>query len=116
VLQQPHVIPAQIGSVYLNPLPNTRVSYDANTSIVGTNQSVVRKMVPVTQYVPIDVIETTPVVAVAPPPQPVIAVAPPPQPVIAVAPPPQVVYVEPAVVVPAQQRVIIDEPEIYEKR
>lgn len=96
--QQPQLVNAQRGSVYLNPLPNTRVSYDHNTSIVGTvypqtNQSVVRKMMPVTQYVPVDVIETTPMVAVAPPPQ-------------------QVMYV----VAPAHQRVIIDEPEIYEKR
>lgn len=102
MLQQPQVMPAQRGSVFLNPLPNTRVSYDHNTSIVGTvypqtNQSVVRKMMPVTQYVPVDVIETTPMVAVAPPPQPVV-------------------YVEPMVLAPAHQRVIIDEPEIYEKR
>jgi len=97
VLQQPQVLPAEKVPVYLNPVPNTRVSYDNNASIVGTvypqtGQSVVRKMMPVNQYVPIDVIETAPVITFAPPPH------------------PSVIYGEPVVVAPAQQRVIIDEP------
>lgn len=68
------MIAAQPRQILVNANPNTRVSYDVNPNVVGvaipqTSQSIVqRKMVPVTQYVPVDVIEPTPVVVVTPPP------------------------------------------------